>query len=399
MLTSRPGSRTPLALTLATGLATCSAVHGAGPQGLGSTGPTGAPMSEPEPQVIELAICLDTSGSMDGLIDAAKQKLWAIVNDLALAEPTPRLRVALLTYGNDGHDPERGWVAVETGFTEDLDLVSQKLFALTTNGGTELVGRVLHYADGLDWHPSGNALELVIVAGNESAEQDTEMPFPEVCKQLITKGVMVNAIYCGPIEDEIAPAWKQVALLADGQFAAIDHDEGTVVIETPFDEPLAELSASINTTYLPYGRQGATALANQAAQDANAANLNGAAAAQRCSTKGGSLYQCGHWDLVDATRDEAFDLDTLATEDLPESMRGMTREAQRAHIEMMRDRRAGIQARIAEVSRKREAFVQEAMKQQAIDDSGAFDNAVRGAVRSQAVSRGFHFADITASKE
>ncbi len=44
-----------------------------------------------QPRTIDLAICLDTSGSMSGLIEAAKQKLWAIVNDLALVEPTPRL--------------------------------------------------------------------------------------------------------------------------------------------------------------------------------------------------------------------------------------------------------------------------------------------------------------------
>ena len=120
-----------------------------------------------EPRMVELAICLDTSGSMDGLIGAAKQKLWAIVNDLALAEPTPALEVALLTFGNDGHDAEAGWVAVQTPFTSDLDLVSQRLFELTTNGGSEYVGRVLQAAHGLTWSPSDDTLKLVIVAGNE----------------------------------------------------------------------------------------------------------------------------------------------------------------------------------------------------------------------------------------
>ncbi len=70
-----------------------------------------------EPRLIQVAICLDTSGSMDGLIDAARQKLWAIVNDLALAKPTPRLEVALLTYGNDGHKEADGWVAVQSPLT------------------------------------------------------------------------------------------------------------------------------------------------------------------------------------------------------------------------------------------------------------------------------------------
>ena len=90
---------------------------------------------------------------MQGLIDAARAKLWAVVNDLALARPQPRLRVALLTYGNDGHQAENGWVRLDVPFTTDLDLVSQNLFALTTNGGTELVGRVIQRAnrDGREW--------------------------------------------------------------------------------------------------------------------------------------------------------------------------------------------------------------------------------------------------------
>ena len=94
--------------------------------------------------VIELAICLDTSGSMDGLINSVRQKLWTIVNDLAKAEPTPTLRVALLSYGNDGHNAENGWVNVETPFTEDLDIVSQMLFALTTNGNGRDECTLLH---------------------------------------------------------------------------------------------------------------------------------------------------------------------------------------------------------------------------------------------------------------
>ena len=89
---------------------------------------------KPAPQAIDLAICLDTSGSMSGLLNSAKQKLWDIVNDLAMAEPAPKLRVALLTFGNLGYEAENGWVSVDSELTDDLDAVSQKLFALGTNG-------------------------------------------------------------------------------------------------------------------------------------------------------------------------------------------------------------------------------------------------------------------------
>ena len=237
------------------------------------------PVAVAEPRGVELAILLDTSGSMSGLIEAAKQKLWAMVNDLALAEPTPQLRVALLTFGNDGHNPEDGWVKVQTPFTDDLDLVSQRLFDQTTNGGTEYVGRVLQSAGQLEWDPSDRTLKLIILAGNESADQDQEAPFRDMCRKLIGNGIIINAIYCGSAADNIAPAWREVARLADGQFASIDQNQGTIVVETPFDEQLGALSTALNATYLPFGAGGAAGLANQSAQDANAAGLNSAAAA------------------------------------------------------------------------------------------------------------------------
>ena len=136
----------------------------------------GAGEKEPR-RTVDLVICLDTSGSMKGLIDSARRKIWAIVNDLALAKPTPRLRVALLTFGNHGNDAAAGWVRVESGLTEDLDLISQKLFVLTTNGGEEYVGRVLQTGlEKIQWQEDANALKLMVVAGNESADQDTCAP-------------------------------------------------------------------------------------------------------------------------------------------------------------------------------------------------------------------------------
>ncbi|MCA8979867.1 MAG: VWA domain-containing protein, partial [Planctomycetes bacterium] len=200
-------------------------------------------------RVIDLAICLDTSGSMDGLIDSAKQRLWSIVNDLALAEPAPELRVALLTYGNDGHDAENGWVRVDSELTGDLDLISQQLFALQTNGGTELVGRVLSVATGkLNWSQDPYALKLAVVAGNESADQDSVVSFRDACAAAIKNGIMVNSIYCGNPADAEAPLWKEVSMRADGHFATIDHQNGTLAIDTPFDEQLVALTGSVNPT-------------------------------------------------------------------------------------------------------------------------------------------------------
>jgi hypothetical protein len=349
-------------------------------------------LPDPSPRVIELAICLDTSGSMSGLIESAKQKLWAIVNELAMAEPTPRLRVALLTYGNDGHPTEEGWVNVDSPLTEDLDLISQRLFVLSTNGGTEYVGRVLNTAGTLDWDPSEDSLKLAVVAGNEEADQDKETPYQDVCRALIARGIMVNAIYCGPVGDTIAPGWREVSQLADGQFATIDHDHGTVVVETPFDEELSALSSAVNETYIPFGAEGAEGAANQAAQDTNAAKLNKAAAASRAQTKAQTLYFCS-WDLVDACSRKQVDLAEIPAEELPESMQKMTLEERKAHVASLGERRAEIQESIKEVSAKRQAFIAAKIKGEALDESQALDVALRTMIRAQACTKGFAFPE------
>lgn len=357
--------------------------------------------AKPAPAAVDLAICLDTSGSMDGLIESAKVKLWEIVNDLAMAKPTPKLRVALLTYGNNGHDAENGWVSIDAPLTDDLDAISQKLFALRTNGGTELVGRVVRSAnERLDWSGSPDALKLIVVAGNESADQDQQFSFRDVCRATIARGVMVNSIYCGNPADEIAPGWREVATLADGHFAAIDHSSGVIVISTPFDDDLARLSADINTTYIPYGAHGETASHNQQEQDLNASKVNTAVAAQRCVTKGGSMYWNSSWDLVDACKQADFKLEDVKAEELPEAMRSMTIEQRREHVKQMETRRAEIQTAIADLGVKRQQFVDAEMKKSV--EAGAaesFDSAIRKAIREQAQAKGFTFEQPkTASK-
>lgn len=345
---------------------------------------------------VDLAICLDTSGSMQGLIEATKQKLWAIVNDFALAKPMPKLRVALLSFGNDGYSPENGWVEVLAPFTEDLDLVSQRLFALTTNGGTELVGRVVDKAArDLAWTAAPGALKVIVVAGNESADQDSQVSYRDASAGAIARDVLVNAIYCGNPADELAPAWREVARLADGQFAAIDHDEGTVVIATPFDAELARLSSDLNATYVPLGSAGEVGCSNQAAQDANAAGLNSEAAAVRAQTKANGLYVC-NWDLVTACKEKQVELAQVKEEELPEAMRSMSLEERQHYLDEKAAERARVQERVQVLGAQRDAFVLEESKRQALDPSRSFDFALRSAMRAQAEARGMRFEESAA---
>ncbi|MFN0244373.1 MAG: vWA domain-containing protein [Planctomycetota bacterium] len=347
----------------------------------------------PAAPAVDLAICLDTSGSMEGLIDAARAKLWAVVNDLALARPEPRLRVALLTFGNDSHPAENGWVRLDVPFTADLDLISQHLFALTTGGGTELVGRVIQRAtDELAWSPESNALRLMIVAGNEAADQDQTVRFQDACARSIARGIMVDAIYCGPDGDEIAAGWRAVARSADGQFAAIDHQNGTFAIASPFDARLGELSALLNATYIPYGSAGEAGRMNQSAQDQNAGKLSSDAAAARAVCKSTGNYRCG-WDLVDGSRSGEIKLDAVKAGDLPTELRKLSKAELQKHVDTTWTQRSELQKQIAELGNQRQAFVNAQMLKSALDPSKSFDFVLRNAIRAQAIAKGLVFPE------
>lgn len=338
---------------------------------------------------IDLAICLDISGSMDGLINQARQNLWSVVNDLATLKPAPTLRVALLTYGCTTHDAQRGWVKVETDFTTDLDLVSQRLFALTTNGGEEYVARVVRTAvEQLQWSPDAAGLKLLFVAGNEAANQDPLQQPEDASKLAIGRGIVVNSIYCGSPVDDLAPVWRQVAKCADGQFAAIEKDNAVVIV-TPFDEQLTALSAAMNPTYVPYGAQRGAWAENQVAQDSNATRLNAAAAAQRCQTKASAFYFNAQWDLVDACDDAKFKLEDVKKDDLPEELRALTLEQLRAHIAGKKKDRAAIRAKVEDLGKQRDAFVKDELKKLGDKGDAVFEKAVLEAVRAQAAARGF----------
>src|SRR5262245_23425828 len=208
-----------------------------------------------KPADIDVVICLDVSNSMDGLIASAKAKLWDIVNDLGKVKPSPNLRVGLYSYGHNNYPREKGWVRKDLDLTTDLDSVYQKLNALTTYGGEEYVARVCRDAIAEQkWSGDKKALKMIFVCGNEPANQDRQVHLKDVAQMALKKDIVINTIYCGPANHPETKLWKDFAVMAEGRFASIDQQGGTVAIAAPQDKKLAELSGQLNTTYVAYGK-------------------------------------------------------------------------------------------------------------------------------------------------
>jgi hypothetical protein len=351
--------------------------------------------AKPASRDIDVVICLDVSGSMEGLFNSVKTKLWDIVNDVAKVQPTPNLRVGLYSYGHTLYDARIGWVRKEIDLTTDLDEVYRKLNALTINGGEEYVARVTR--DALvqqPWSADPGALKIIFVAGNEPVDQDKEVKLADVAALARAKGVFINTIYCnrgraGMIHPEFQ-GWKDYAEAAGGRYACVDQDRGTVVIAAPQDKELADLNGKLNKTYVSYGRMRAEKAANQQAQDANAAAAGAPALAARAATKAGGLYRNSDWDLVDRLKaDPKFDVKGLPEGELSDELKKMKPEEREAHVKKMLAEREAVQKQIGELNEKRQAYVAEEMKKKGpTEGEKAFDAALRGAIRDQAAGKG-----------
>ncbi len=343
---------------------------------------------------IDIAICLDTSNSMDGLIDSAKLKLWTIVNDLAKVQPTPVLRVALYQYGNDDLDPKVGWIRKELDLTQDLDEVYKKLNALKTKGGTEYVSRVCRDAlNDLKWSDDKDALRLIFVCGNEPADQDKQVHLKDVAELARKKGVFINTIYCGRANHPEANLWQDFAVMAGGKYSNIDQErsKSQVVIKTPQDPELLKLSEKLNSTYVVYGgKDGKEKQVNQTVQDANAAKAAPSAAIDRLGTKNCALYRCDTWDLVDKMKnDPKFDIKSIKEEDLCEELKKLKPDEREAYVKKKAAEREELRKKIDELNAKRNAYIQEEMKKQPKSEGDkAFDEALRSTIREQAGAKG-----------
>jgi hypothetical protein len=347
----------------------------------------------PQPRV-QLALLLDTSNSMDGLIDQAKSQLWKIVNEFIAAEregQRPILEVALYEYGNDNLSVEHGYVRRVLPLTTNLDRVSQELFALTTNGGQEYCGIVIARAgEELEWAGSADDLKTIFIAGNEPFTQGS-VDYTEACKLAIARGITVNTIFCGPYGEGAGTGWMDGAARSDGSYMNINQNQEVVHIVAPQDEEIAELGRQLNDTYVPYGMEGADSETMQTEQDKKAGEVGLGALVQRSVTKASAHYRNDRWDLVDAVREGNVELAALGKDALPEEMQSMTQGEKEAYVRDQASKREEIQARILELNEQRKVYVAEEMKKLAESGEDTFDAAVIKVIRQQAEQKSFTF--------
>jgi hypothetical protein len=339
---------------------------------------------------IQAAILLDVSNSMDGLIEQAKAQLWTMVNVMGKAKcngETPKIEIALYEYGRDNNDLQKGYVKQITPFTSDLDNLSQKLFQLTTNGGQEYCGYVIHTSlNELNWDTSSSNYKVIFISGNEDFLQGN-ISYTVACSEAKNKGVIVNTIYCGDRLQGIKEHWNLLGECGNGSFTNINSDAKPEDIPTPYDSTLITLNNKLNGTYIYYGAAGRSKKELQGFMDEANLSVNKYAGVNRAVSKASpQTYNNSSWDLIDAKDEDKNILDKIDLKTLPDSLKNKNKQQLEMIVNQKSTERSGIQKEIQDISKKREAFIstEKIKKTKAGNNSQTLESEVEKIIREQA---------------
>ena len=341
---------------------------------------------------IEVCFVLDTTASMGGLIEGAKQKIWAIANEMISAKPTPELKLGLIGYRDRGDE----YVVKSFQLTDDIDSIYAHLRDFKAEGGgdePESVNEALSEAiEKMPWSQDRKVLKIIFLVGDAPPHMDYTdgAKYPELCRIAAKKDLIINTVQCGSIA-ATTPIWKEIAKSSEGSYAAIAQSGGVAVIATPMDDELAKLNKKIGETLIPYGD--ADLRREVAAKQAFAESAPATAAADRLSynakTKKGVQ---GRGELLDALASSEVKLESIDKKDLPAEFQKLTKEEIEARIAKTRGERDSLQKEVQELAKKRDAYIQAENKRLAKAGKGdGFDEKVAETIHQQAERKGISY--------
>ena len=351
--------------------------------------------TKPAAPRIEVCFVLDTTGSMGGLIEAAKQKIWSICNEIVKAKPTPELKVGLVAFRDRGDE----YVTKPFPLTDDIDTVYGHLMEFKAEGGGDIpesVNEALAVAvKQMAWSQDSSVLKMIFLVGDAPPHMDypNDVKYPEVCQMAMKKDIIINTVECGNAQDT-AVAWQKIAGLGEGRFVAIGENGDVAVITTPMDKQLADLNAAIGKTLVPYGNSDVQheVMAKQARSETVFASVTSAPAASdrllyNAATK--KTVQGGN-ELVDEYEKDATILDKIKPADLPAPLQHATPPEVEAYLKQKQVERAELQKQIGEISQQREQYLADERKKLSGSKDG-FDAEVAKILREEAAKKGLKY--------
>lgn len=358
--------------------------------------------SEKRPR-IEVCFVLDTTGSMSGLIQSAKDKIWSIANEMMLTDPKPEIRFGLIGYRDRGDD----YITNVFDLTDDIDSIHTQLTGFEAQGGNdhpESVNQALHESvSKMNWSSSREVLKIVFLVGDAPPHMDyaNDILYPEVCTQALEKDLIINTVLCGG-DSQTQEIWMEIARKSEGKFVAIPQDGGTIAIATPFDEEISKFNTAVNKTVCGYGN----ASEQQAIQSKLASNQSASAesVADRADyfskgrgeagagTGGGAKVIGGENDLVELLIDGAVEMSAIENDKLPEDLQKLSPDKQKTELEKRIAARKEAQAKIDELVKQRSEYIEKERTRLAAEGkTDSFDSNVKEMIRTQAAAKGINY--------
>ena len=349
-------------------------------------------------QKIMISLLLDTSNSMDGLINQAKSQLWTIVNQLSRIKDAKKsnldIYIALFEYGNTSLPSSEGYIRMVTPLTNDLDQISEDLFSLKTNGGDEFCGQVIKRAvDQLEWSESSSDLKIIFIAGNEPFTQG-DISYKLACKLAKEKEIVVNTIYCGDYRKGVETFWKDGASITGGVYMSIEQDRETTFIESPYDRKINELNDSLNETYLYYGKKGYSKKLRQEKQDLKALSISSSNKTKRAIFKSSSSYKNPGWDLADAYEKDKNIIRQVEEVYLPEEIKEIPIQKREEYVREKLAQRKELKKKILKLKQKRDKFISNKRSKLSDKESQkSLDSAMLKSLKRLARTKNLNFAE------
>ncbi len=349
------------------------------------------PLESPQPVRLEMVFVLDTTGSMSGLLDGAKQKIWGIVNGV-MQESHSSVRIGLVAYRDRGDE----YVTQVLPLTEDLDIVYTTLMNYQADGGGDTEEDVrAALAAGLhktEWSPAANDLTQIIFLVGDAPPHDDYQDAPDTlitAENAVQRGVIVNTVRCG-LAAETERVWKEIARNGNGQYFSIAQNGGVQAISTPYDEQLSTLASRLGSTFVVYGYSADDAglsarqavAAQKAAVEARVAvEAPMGAKAERALNKAiSSKAYVG--DLLQNIENGSVKLENVNPAELPSDLQALSPDERKQEIEKRLAARRDIRSQIMSLSKQRQAYLEDEQKRSKVKNDG-FDEVVSRALREQ----------------
>lgn len=343
-------------------------------------------------RVVEVAFVLDTTGSMSGLIDGAKKKIWSIANTIVDQYPNAEIRFGLVGYRDIGDE----YVTKHYALTTDTQSIYAKLLEFQADGGgdtPESVNEALDVAvTKLGWSKKSpntdqRITRIIFLVGDAPPHMDykQDRKYPAVIAEAVQKGITVNTVQAGDM-DSTTQIWKKMAALGKGEYLAIPQDGGRVrVVVTPYDEEIIIIQRKLNITVVPYGSSARKdeVLSKTKMYESAPAPAAADMAGYVSKSEGGRAVVTGDGDLVADAKEGRVKLDKLPAKELPEEMQKMTPTEQTAYLNAKAAEREDLSRQLAALVQKRDAYVREEENKAPEESADSFDARVKKTLEKQ----------------